>query len=93
VEARYCRVVVVRPEAPALTVERYKNLPETGPQYQPIEGGFYVAPAPNRLRESEACASPLLPGLPINYQRFSSNSPVLPVHFIKPARRFLGILS
>jgi Uma2 family endonuclease len=43
--------MVVRPEAPPLTVEHYKNLPETGPRYQLIEGDLYVAPAPNRYHQ------------------------------------------
>jgi len=43
--------MVVRPEAPPLTVEHYKNLPETGPRYQLIEGDLYMAPAPNRYHQ------------------------------------------
>lgn len=35
--------MVVRPDAPPLTVEEYKNLPETGPRYQLIEGDLYTA--------------------------------------------------
>jgi Uma2 family endonuclease len=41
--------MVVRPHASPLTVEEYKNLPETGPRYQLIEGDLYLAPAPNRF--------------------------------------------
>jgi Uma2 family endonuclease len=43
--------MVVRPEAPPLTVEHYKNLPETGPRYQLIEGDLHMAPAPNRYHQ------------------------------------------
>jgi Uma2 family endonuclease len=43
--------MVVRPEAPPLTVEHYKNLPETGPRYQLIEGDLYMAPAPDRYHQ------------------------------------------
>jgi Uma2 family endonuclease len=43
--------MVVRPDAPPLTVEEYKNLPETGPRYQLIEGDLYMAPAPNRYHQ------------------------------------------
>jgi Uma2 family endonuclease len=43
--------MVVRPHAPPLTVEEYKNLPETGPRYQLIEGDLYTAPAPNRFHQ------------------------------------------
>ncbi|MBW0000463.1 MAG: Uma2 family endonuclease [Verrucomicrobia bacterium] len=43
--------MVVRPHAPPLTVEEYKNLPETGPRYQLIEGDLYMAPAPNRFHQ------------------------------------------
>jgi Uma2 family endonuclease len=43
--------MVVRPNAPPLTVEEYKNLPETGPRYQLIEGDLYMAPAPNRFHQ------------------------------------------
>jgi hypothetical protein len=41
--------MVVRPNAPPLTVEEYKNLPETGPRYQLIEGDLYLAPAPKSI--------------------------------------------
>lgn len=41
----------VRPEAPPLTVEEYKLLPETGRRYQLIEGDLYMAPAPNRYHQ------------------------------------------
>ncbi len=34
-----------------LTVEDYRNLPETGPRYQLIEGYLYMAPAPNRYHQ------------------------------------------
>jgi len=43
--------MIVRPHAPLLTVAKYKNLPETGPRYQLIEGDLYVAPAPNRFHQ------------------------------------------
>lgn len=43
--------MVVRPHAPPLAVEEYKNLPKTGPRYQLIEGDLYVAPAPNRFHQ------------------------------------------
>src|SRR5260370_18972128 len=43
--------MVGRPNAPPLTVEEYKNLPETGPRYQLIEGELYLAPAPNRFHQ------------------------------------------
>jgi len=36
---------------PLLTVEDYRNLPETGPRYQLIEGDLYMAPAPNRYHQ------------------------------------------
>jgi Uma2 family endonuclease len=42
---------VVRPHAPLLTVEEYRNLPETGPRYQLIEGDLYMSPAPNRFHQ------------------------------------------
>lgn len=38
-------------EMPLLTVEDYRNLPETGPRYQLIEGYLYMAPAPNRYHQ------------------------------------------
>ena len=41
--------MIVRPHAPPLTVAEYRNLPETGPRYQLIEGDLYTAPAPNRF--------------------------------------------
>ena len=41
----------VRPHAPPLTVEEYRNLPETGARYQLIEGDLYIAPAPNRFHQ------------------------------------------
>jgi Uma2 family endonuclease len=43
--------MIVRPHAPFLTVAEYKNLPETGPRYQLIEGDLYMAPAPNRFHQ------------------------------------------
>jgi Uma2 family endonuclease len=43
--------MLVRPEAPPLTVEHYKNLPETGPRYQLIEGDLHMAPALNRYHQ------------------------------------------
>jgi Uma2 family endonuclease len=43
--------MIVRPNAPPLTVEDYRSLPETGPRYQLIEGDLYMAPAPNRFHQ------------------------------------------
>jgi Uma2 family endonuclease len=43
--------MIVRPHVPLLTVAEYKNLPETGPRYQLIEGDLYMAPAPNRFHQ------------------------------------------
>ena len=43
--------MVVRPDAPPLTVEHYRNLPETGPRYQLVDGDLYMAPAPNRFHQ------------------------------------------
>ena len=43
--------MIVRPYAPPLTVAEYRNLPETGPHYQLIEGDLYMAPAPNRFHQ------------------------------------------
>ena len=43
--------MAARPSAPPLTVEHYRNLPETGPRYQLIDGDLYVAPAPNRFHQ------------------------------------------
>src|SRR5438132_3619607 len=43
--------MIVRPYAPPLTVAEYRNLPETGPRYQLIEGDLYMAPAPNRFHQ------------------------------------------
>lgn len=40
-----------RPDAPPLTVAEYKNLPETGPRHQLIEGDLYMAPAPDRFHQ------------------------------------------
>jgi Uma2 family endonuclease len=37
--------------APMVTVEDYRNLPETGPRYQLIEGDLHMAPAPNRYHQ------------------------------------------
>lgn len=34
-----------------LTAEDYRLLPETGPRYQLIEGGLFMAPAPNRYHQ------------------------------------------
>jgi Uma2 family endonuclease len=36
---------------PLLTIEDYRELPETGPRYQLIEGDLYMAPAPNRYHQ------------------------------------------
>ena len=46
--------MIVRPDAPPLTVEQYRNLPETGPRYQLIDGDLYRAPAPNRYHQDIA---------------------------------------
>jgi Uma2 family endonuclease len=35
-----------------LTVEDYRQLPETGPRYQLIEGDLFMAPAPNRFHQN-----------------------------------------
>jgi Uma2 family endonuclease len=43
--------MIVRPYAPPLTVAEYRNLPETGPRYQLIDGDLYMAPAPNRFHQ------------------------------------------
>src|SRR5271165_6192943 len=43
--------MIVRPHAPPLTVAEYRNLPETGPRYQLIEGDLYMAPAPDRFHQ------------------------------------------
>ena len=43
--------MIVRPDAPPLTVEHYRNLPETGPRHQLIDGDLYMAPAPNRYHQ------------------------------------------
>jgi Uma2 family endonuclease len=43
--------MIVCPNAPPLTVEDYRSLPETGPRYQLIEGDLYMAPAPNRFHQ------------------------------------------
>ena len=34
-----------------LTVDDYRELPETGPRYQLIEGDLFMAPAPNRYHQ------------------------------------------
>jgi hypothetical protein len=44
--------MIVRLHAPRLTVNEYKNLPETEPRYQLIEGDLYTAPAPNRFHRT-----------------------------------------
>ncbi|MBW0000086.1 MAG: Uma2 family endonuclease [Verrucomicrobia bacterium] len=41
----------VRPDAPPLTVEHYRMLPETGPRYQLVNGDLYMSPAPNRYHQ------------------------------------------
>jgi Uma2 family endonuclease len=43
--------MVARPTAPPLTVEHYRNLPETGPRYQLVDGDLHMAPAPNRFHQ------------------------------------------
>lgn len=43
--------MVVCPNAPPLTVDDYRSLPEAGPRYQLIEGDLYIAPAPNRFHQ------------------------------------------
>jgi Uma2 family endonuclease len=47
----YSTTMIVRPNAPPLTVAEYKDLPETGPRYQLIEGDLYRAPVPNRFHQ------------------------------------------
>jgi Uma2 family endonuclease len=37
--------------APPITAEDYKTLPETGPNYQLVEGSLLMAPAPNRFHQ------------------------------------------
>ena len=37
-------LMIVCPNAPPLTVEDYRSLPEAGPRYQLIEGDLYMAP-------------------------------------------------
>ena len=44
-------VMPVRPDAPPLTVEHYRMLPETGPRYQLVNGDLYMSPAPNRYHQ------------------------------------------
>ena len=44
-------LMIVCPNAPPLTVEDYRSLPEAGPRYQLIEGDLYMAPAPNRFHQ------------------------------------------
>jgi len=46
----FCPMIVC-PNAPPLTVEDYRSLPEAGPRYQLIEGDLYMAPAPNRFHQ------------------------------------------
>jgi Uma2 family endonuclease len=41
----------IRPEAPPLTVEHYRMLPETGPRYQLVNGDLCMSPAPNRYHQ------------------------------------------
>ena len=43
--------MIVRPDAPRLTVAEYRNLPETGPRYQLIEGDLYMTPVPDRFHQ------------------------------------------
>jgi Uma2 family endonuclease len=43
--------MIVCPNAPQLTVEDYRSLPEAGPRYQLIGGDLYMAPAPNRFHQ------------------------------------------
>jgi Uma2 family endonuclease len=43
--------MIVCPNAPPLTVDDYRALPEAGPRYQLIEGDLYMAPAPNRFHQ------------------------------------------
>jgi Uma2 family endonuclease len=44
-------VMPVRPDAPPLTVEHYRMLPETGPRYQLINGDLHMSPATNRYHQ------------------------------------------
>jgi Uma2 family endonuclease len=39
------------PQEVLFTAEDYKNLPETGPRYQLVQGDLIVAPAPNRYHQ------------------------------------------
>jgi len=39
------------PQRRRLTVADYRDLPETGPRYQLIEGDLFIAPAPNRYHQ------------------------------------------
>jgi Uma2 family endonuclease len=34
-----------------MTVADYRQMPETGPRYQLVEGRFYMSPAPNRFHQ------------------------------------------
>jgi Uma2 family endonuclease len=43
--------MIVCPNAPPLTADDYRSLPEAGPRYQLIEGDLYMAPAPNRFHQ------------------------------------------
>jgi len=35
----------------AMTVDDYRQMPETGPRYQLVQGRFYMSPAPNRFHQ------------------------------------------
>jgi Uma2 family endonuclease len=35
----------------AMTVADYRQMPETGPRYQLVQGRFYMSPAPNRFHQ------------------------------------------
>jgi Uma2 family endonuclease len=39
------------PQQVLFTAQDYKNLPETGPRYQLVDGNLIVAPAPNRYHQ------------------------------------------
>ena len=42
---------MIATQAPPLTIEDYRLMPETGPRYQLIEGDLFMAPAPNRYHQ------------------------------------------
>jgi Uma2 family endonuclease len=42
---------MIATQAPPLTIDDYRLMPETGPRYQLIEGDLFMAPAPNRYHQ------------------------------------------